>query len=72
MAETLVELQAQLLEVNNALTKARKAVSTGQGGKTISRDYKTLLEEKKMRLRKIDRIEGNKPMVANADMSGGE
>jgi len=71
-AETLAQLEAQLVEVNAALTKTRKAISTSQGGKSVTRDYNNLLREKQMLVKQINRRSGLNPMVASADMTGGE
>lgn len=66
----LTDLQADLVEVKAALTAARKAVKINSSNGSVERNYATLLSEKKDLKRQINRLQGKRPRVSSADMSG--
>lgn len=65
----LTDLQDRLTKIRDALDHARRAVNINVGGQSMQRNYDRLLDEERMVMRRIARLEGKSPMISNANMS---
>ena len=69
-AERLAELQAELVEIKAALSKARVSIATNTGGVSVQRSYQMLLQERKDIENRIALLDGTKSNFGSIDMSG--